>query len=133
MDRALEREVWNRALDRCEYCGISQRYETTPFHINHIIARKHRGQTALPNLALACYNCNLHKGPNIGGVDPETGRLTPRFNPRTDLWRNHFCWQGTSLMGLTDVGRTTVQVLAINRSDRAAHRKALGSEGFFPW
>jgi hypothetical protein len=24
------------------------------------------------NLALACHHCNLHKGPNLAGVDPRT-------------------------------------------------------------
>ncbi|NUQ64986.1 MAG: hypothetical protein HUU20_21185 [Pirellulales bacterium] len=57
-----------------------------PFCINHIIAQKHHGPTEPFTLALACYNCNSFKGPNIAGIDPETGRLTRLFNPRVDVW-----------------------------------------------
>jgi hypothetical protein len=30
------------------------------------------------NLAPACHRCNLHKGPNLTGIDPETG-ASPGF------------------------------------------------------
>lgn len=53
--------------------------------IDHIVAEKHHGQTVADNLALCCLNDNLHKGPNIAGLDPETGTLTRLFHPRRDL------------------------------------------------
>ena len=34
----------------------------------------------MDNLALACIDCNLHKGPNLTGIDPETNQVT-RSNP----------------------------------------------------
>ncbi len=34
-----------------------------------------------PNLALACPYCNRYKGTDLGSLDPETGQLTPFFNP----------------------------------------------------
>ena len=66
---------------------------------------------------LACAHDNLHKGPNIAGLDPVTRELTRLYNPRRDRWREHFAWQGAVLIGLTAVGRTTIQVLAINDHD----------------
>ena len=52
MDVALVRQVWRRAAACCEYCGIPQDFDDTPFEIDHIIAIKHGGPTALHNLAL---------------------------------------------------------------------------------
>ena len=41
-------------------------------------------------------------------------------------------WQGAGLHGLTPVGRTTVQVLAINDPLMVGTREALIAEGRFP-
>ena len=69
------------------------------FVIDHIIARQHGGQSERSNLALACLNCNAHKGPNISGLDPKTGRLTRLFHPRRHKWNRHFRWLGPLLIG----------------------------------
>ena len=37
---------------RCEYCRLPERWLSTPFQIDHIIARQHGGETNLDNLAL---------------------------------------------------------------------------------
>ena len=100
--------------------------------IDHVIAEKHRGLISHENLALACFPCNNHKGPNIAGIDPETGRMTRLFHPRVDQWVTHFVWRGAVLVGLTAVGRTTIEVLAINIRHRVLHRQALIEEGVFP-
>src|SRR5262245_35673880 len=42
------------------------------------------------NLALACFDCNRYKGSDLASLDPETGSLTPLFNPRLDDWSTHF-------------------------------------------
>jgi len=62
--------------------------------VDHVIAEKHRGATSLENLALACFHCNNHKGPNIAGIDPSTGYLSRLFHPRNDDWGAHFRWRG---------------------------------------
>ena len=62
-DRALELEVVRRAQGRCEYCHFPETAAELPFHVDHIIAEKHGGQTVSSNLAWACFSCNLHKGP----------------------------------------------------------------------
>ena len=48
------------------------------------------GLTQLDNLALACWHCNLKKGPNLTGIDPETGQIAALFHPRKDKWADHF-------------------------------------------
>jgi hypothetical protein len=132
MERALEELVWRRARGRCEYCRLHQDNHDLPFEIDHIIALKHRGPTRPSNLCLACFACNNHKGPNIAGIDPRTGKLTPLFNPRRHKWGRHFRWDGPVLVGLTPIGRTTIAVLEINLAYRVDLRQGLINEGSFP-
>lgn len=96
-----------------------------PFQIDHIIGKQHEGPATLGNLALACYHCNLHKGPNIAGKDRATRRMTRLFHPRRDRWQDHFRWHGAKLVGKTAIGRTTIAVLNINQSSYVLVRKAL--------
>jgi hypothetical protein len=128
---ALVQQVWERARNRCEYCQVPHPYYRLPFQIDHIIARQHAGPTSLENLALACFHCNRHKGPNIAGQDAESGEIVRLFHPRKDFWRDHFRFVGPELEGLTAIGRVTVQVLAINDSDLVAVRHALIQERVF--
>jgi hypothetical protein len=79
------------------------------------------GASDLDNLALACWICNLKKGPNLAGIDPLSGQLMRLFNPRKDLWAEHFTFGkstsielGIEIRGLTTIGRTTVDVLPMN-------------------
>jgi hypothetical protein len=121
-----------RAGAACEYCRTPEAYSVAPFVAEHIIARQHGGGDGINNLALACDRCNLHKGPNIAGLDPDTGQLTRLFNPRTDTWDDHFAWSGHVLTGRTPIGRTTIRVLAMNHPVSLAVRAALMAEGVFP-
>src|SRR5437868_6129997 len=132
MDEDLVGLVRRRALDCCEYCRMPQPGTSLPHEIDHIIAMKHGGLTGASNLALACFPCNHHKGPNIAGVDPLTKQIVPLFHPRHDRWEDHFDWHGPTLVGRTPAGRATIQVLAINHPDYIAVREALIAEGAFP-
>ena len=132
MDEALRQLIWDRAQDACEYCHLPQRFDILPFQIDHIIAQKHHGPTASDNLALCCYNDNSYKGPNIAGIDPETGEVTRLFHPRRDSWEEHFRWAGPVLVGRTAIGRTTIDVLAINLPERVEHRRLLLLAGVWP-
>jgi len=129
MDTALEDQVRRRAGGRCEYCHLPEQLSGLGHVLDHIIARQHRGQTTPENLALACGRCNASKGPNLAGIDPQTGQLTRLFHPRTDIWHEHFRWGAGTLVGLTPVGRTTIEVLAINHSYRVAAREVLIATG----
>ncbi|MBI4607059.1 MAG: HNH endonuclease [Planctomycetes bacterium] len=89
MDAALRELVWRRAASRCEYCRMPQHLDPLPFQIDHVIARKHHGLTTDENLAMSCFECNTHKGPNVAGIDPQTGGVVPLFHPRRDTWEDH--------------------------------------------
>jgi hypothetical protein len=102
------------------------------FHIDHVASRQHGGADVLENLALACYHCNRHKGPNLSGWDPETRRITRLFNPRHDSWTRHFQVVGAVIAGRTAVGRATVRVLKVNAPPRLDLRTALVEVGCWP-
>lgn len=132
MDRRTGHIVRLRAGGFCEYCRLPQSVAHVQFPIDHVTARQHGGSSDEDNLAVACPTCNLHKGPNIAGIDAETGKLTRLFHPRRDQWRAHFRWDGASLVGLTPVGRTTIQVLGVNEPNLIKLRQALIECGLFP-
>jgi hypothetical protein len=132
VDSSLVDEVWRRARFRCEYCLMPQQFDILTFQVDHIIAQKHHGKDESGNLALACFACNNHKGPNIAGIDSQTGDVTPLFHPRRDRWEDHFVWDGGVLHGRTAAGRATVDVLAINLTYRVQLREMLMAEGVFP-
>lgn len=77
MEASLKQFVRQRASFRCEYCLVQENdLAEIVFHIEHIIALKHGGSDESENLALACDRCNFHKGPNLAGIDPESGQLS---------------------------------------------------------
>lgn len=125
MDRQLDQRVRERASDCCEYCRLPQRVHPRRFPIDHIIARQHGGADTESNLALSCLSCNLHKGPNLTGIDPLRNEITRLFNPRIDVWEQHFFWDGMMIRGLTAIGRTTVAVLKMNDAKQAAIRQRI--------
>ena len=127
MDAATRAFVRQRAANRCEYCG--RRQEQSPLaalHVEHIIPKKHRGTDLPDNLALACIDCNLHKGSNVAGYDPLTGALTELFNPRRDVWAHHFARSGAIIVGRTATGRTSVDVLQLNSEEHVRRRIVAG-------
>lgn len=124
--RSLVRE---RANYCCEYCLIPEAFTFASHEIDHIIARKHGGQTTEDNLALSCTICNQHKGSDLASIDPETNELTPLYHPRKYKWRKHFKIQGTRIIALTPEGRVTVRLLQFNRQERCEERKLLINAG----
>ena len=132
MTKDLRRRVRRRARYRCEYCQLPQSAVPIRHQIDHIIAEQHEENDEPSNLALACTHCNLHKGPNLSGLDPVNRELTRLYNPRQDRWREHFAWQGAVVIGLTAVGRTTIRVLAMNDPAAVAIREDLIADGRFP-
>lgn len=126
MRRSIRAFVLRRADDRCEYCRLRQRHDRFhTFQIEHIIARQHRGGDDPQNLALACHQCTLHKGPNLSGMDPDTNQLVRLLNPRQDLWHEHFALEGIRIVGLTAIRRTTAWVLQMNSEDRLELRRVI--------
>ena len=123
MDERTKARVRERAGKRCEYCKLHQ--DDSPLaalHVEHVLPRFHGGNDDLDNLALACIDCNLHKGTNLTGIDPQTNQVTELFHPRQQRWEDHFAWRGIYVVGKTAVGRTTIRVLNMNSEDQLALR-----------
>jgi hypothetical protein len=130
MDEAVRQFVRQRAGQRCEYCRIPQHaLSWAAFHIEHIAARQHGGTDDLENLALACRRCNAFKGPNLSSIDPATGDGVRLFNPRIDVWIDHFSLADHQIEGLTHIGRATVMLLNMNDPDRVQVRLELATSG----
>ncbi|PYS47515.1 MAG: restriction endonuclease [Acidobacteria bacterium] len=129
MDARLRQTVRDRAESRCEFCHLPERIAELPFQIDHVIAEQHGGLTSEDNLAFACARCNRYKGPNLSGIDPESGTITHLFNPRIDNWSEHFFWNEARLAARTAIGRATLVVLHINHPDAVNQRAALLKEG----
>lgn len=123
MDAATRDLVRRRAAERCEYCRLRQDDSELVHHVEHIVAKQHGGSDDPNNLALACHRCNLHKGPNLTGVDPQTALVAPLFHPRQDHWSEHFVFRGARIEGVSSTGRATIQVLAMNDARRLEVRQ----------
>src|SRR2546423_8290634 len=105
MDTSTRALVRERASNRCEYCLLHQ--DDSPLavlHVEHIIPKKHGGSDALDNLPLACIDCNIYKGPNLTGIDPQTNEVIELFHPRHHRWGGSLCvgrdlhhWQDSHL------------------------------------
>jgi len=129
---SLRVAVRERAGGRCEYCRIPEDGAFFAHEPDHVIATQHRGPTELTNLALACIQCNRFKGPNIASVDPETNRIVPLFNPRTDSWSEHFRAESGRIIPLTPVARATAALLNFDDRDREETRRKLTQAGRYP-
>ena len=75
---------------------------------------------------------NLHKGPNLTGIDPVTGAVEPLFHPRRRRWSEHFASQGAVIVGITPTGRATVAALSMNRPLALAIRREEAVRGRHP-
>ncbi len=129
MDAGTRRSVRTRAKSRCEYCRLHEDDDLYTFHIEHIVAIKHGGSDEADNLALACHQCNLHKGPNLSGIDPESGNALELFHLRHDRWSEHFMYHECEVVGIAPTGRATVRVLNMNDEDRIQFRIEIGFRG----
>lgn len=120
--------VWARAQGRCEYCGIHERDCYYSHEADHIIPEKHGGETVLENLALSCFFCNRYKGTDLASIDPETGALTPFYNPRIQSWNEHFQINRFQIIPLTPEGRVTSIILKFNDPKRILERKLAANQ-----
>jgi len=117
IQKEIRNRVFERAAFRCEYCFSLDLYSSSTFAIEHIIPLSKSGTNDLENFALSCHGCNKHKYNKMFGPDPETTLLVPLYNPRKDKWNSHFKWNEdySVIIGLTSIGRATVETLLLNR------------------
>jgi hypothetical protein len=128
----LRRRVIKRAANCCEYCGLAQTGQEATFHVDHVVPMVAGGQSTLENLALACVSCSLRKSDRLVWVDPRTGEEAVLFDPRRDVWRAHFRWDGALVVGITPTGRATVMALHMNRPLVLAIREEETQRGRHP-
>jgi HNH endonuclease len=126
--------IRQRAGNSCEYCLSQQKYVFGKFQIDHITPIAEGGADDDENLCLACEMCNQFKWAKIEGIDPQSGILAPLFNPRVDNWNDHFIWtaEGYEIIGLTNKGRATVDVLRMNNQIAVTVRKHWCTVGWHP-
>ncbi|HRI61320.1 MAG TPA: HNH endonuclease [Saprospiraceae bacterium] len=131
---SIRRLVFQRAQGCCEYCKSQADFATQSFSIEHIFPIAKDGSNDPDNLALACQGCNAHKSAKIEATDPLTQQPVPIFHPRQHSWRDHFDWDETftQVVGLTPVGRATVEELHLNRPQLVRLRMALFLLGEHP-
>ena len=88
--------------------------------------------TTIENLALSCLPCNRRKSSDIGAIDPESGLFVRLFDPRRQDWSAHFQFVTERIVGLTAVGRATVEFLQLNSPERLQERAQLIRLGRLP-
>ena len=83
-------------------------------HVEHIDPQ---GGDNRDILCLSCPNCNLSKASATTAIDPETNQEVTLFNPRQQVWSEHFEWieDGLRLQGKSPVGTATIIRLKINQ------------------
>ena len=103
-------------------------------HIEHIIPISQEGSSNISNLCYSCAWCNSFKWAKVKGVDFETEKEVPLFNPRTQHWQQHFKWndEGAYIIGLTAIGRATVETLKMNNDFIVAARRHWIEAGWHP-
>jgi 5-methylcytosine-specific restriction endonuclease McrA len=92
----LRRLVVERARGLCEYCLLHESDTYLGCQVDHVISDKHGGATVAENLALACAFCNRAKGSDVGSLTA-VGTFSRFFNPRTDIWTDHFALDGVRI------------------------------------
>ena len=130
----IRKQVEAEAQYRCGYCLTDQRFTAKKLHLEHIVPIAAGGSSEVENLWLACDLCNSYKGVQIHAIDPFTTETTALFNPRQQIWSEHFSWneQGTHIVGLTPVGRATVIALRVNHPFQVEARQWWVQAGWHP-
>ncbi len=132
IDAALRRRVSERADHLCEYCLVHEDDTYLACEVDHILSLKHGGLTAPENLAFACFDCNRHKGGDVGSVAGASREFVRFFNPRLDKWTGHFFLDRFKIVPLTEIGEATARILQFNNRERLLRRGAVIEAGRYP-
>lgn len=128
---AWRKLIAKRALFLCEYCLIHEEDTILTCPIDHIKSIKHGGPHHPDNLAFTCVYCNRNKGTDVGTFI-SGNQFIRFFNPRTDIWSQHFELDGALLLPKTEIGEATVKILRFNEVDRLIERQDLIDENRYP-
>jgi hypothetical protein len=132
--KALRDRVAVQARHRCGYCLTAEAIVGMPMELEHLIPESLGGSSEEENLWLACSLCNDCKNDRIAALDPITGEIVRLFDPRRQVWSEHFAWmpEGDRILGLTPTGRATVAALQLNRPTLVVARLAWVKVGWHP-
>ena len=121
----LRRRVREAFANCCAYCRTAEHLTATVFEFEHINPQSANGPTVFENLCLSCPMCNRYKSDSEVAIDPHTKVEVALFHPHQDRWNEHFVWSddGTELVGLSAIGRATIEALKINRPAMIRVRK----------
>ena len=122
---SLRTLVVHRAFFRCEYCKIPDLGFGIPFQVDHIRAIKHGGPTIISNLAYCCPDCNRYKGTDLGSCLDDESTIIRFFNPRIDIWEEHFMVVDATILPKTPHGQVTTVIFQMNAPERILYREAL--------
>jgi hypothetical protein len=130
----VQQRVRQIAGHRCGYCLSPQQFVMGKLEIEHIIPRARGGSDDESNLWLSCSLCNRYKSSQVTGIDPLDGAKVELFNPRTQVWDEHFHWSpdGTYIVGLTAIGRATVATMQLNNEVAVEVRRNWVLAGWHP-
>ncbi|MCD9185936.1 MAG: HNH endonuclease [Pyrinomonadaceae bacterium] len=119
----------------CEYCRNQAEYSFASYSIETIVPQSKGGKLEARNLALVCQGCSNHKYKKTEGFDAVSNETVEFFNPRTDVWKEHFAWNedNSLLSGLTPKGRATIKELKMNRPTLIELRAILVRLGKHPF
>lgn len=123
----IRQQVMDRARGCCEYCRSQVSFSPDPFSIEHSVPKAKGGTDELDNLAWSCQGCNGHKHISTEAIDPISGQRVALYNPRIHQWDIHFIWDDdfSMMVGLTAIGRATIDRLHLNRAGVVNLRKML--------
>ena len=130
----LNLKIIEAAGNRCGYCLSHQRYTNSKLEIEHINPKSNGGTDAEENLWLSCGLCNRYKGMQTNGFDEETQTYCNLFNPRRQIWAEHFSWSadGAFIIGSTPIGRVTINALKLNNEIAVEVRRNWILAGWHP-
>ena len=127
MDAGTRRLVRERAGERCEYCRLPQSaLPLARFHIEHVIARQHRGGDSPGNLAFPAITAIFTRDRTCPASTHRMVESAGSSIPARIAGEEHFETWGLLLLGLTSTGRITVSVLAMNSQAQLETRRAAG-------
>lgn len=134
ISKKIRQRVCQRAGNHCEYCLSQQEFVMGSLQIDHVIPAAAGGSDKEENLCLACELYNQYKWKKTEETDPESGQHVPLFNPRKQRWNDHFNWSasGAEVVGLTAIGRATVNALRLNNDLAVTVRKNWIRAGWHP-
>ncbi len=130
----LDAKVRAQAKNRCGYCLVPQKLVSYKLEIEHLFPKVKGGGNEEENLWLACRQCNLSKSTKTHGFDTLTFERIKIFNPREQIWFEHFAWSKdeTEIIGKTPCGRATVSALQLNSDLQRTAREFWKLTGIFP-